>query len=188
MSALDHIISEINRMAHEKAAQLLAHANEQAIEIKQQGAQERDAFELQIEQKTSTQCGEIESRAQSANRQQRRLALLETRNEVIDLAITEARVRILNMPSEAYFDLLFRLFAQNAQPLDGVLRFGAADIANIPSNFLVRCKQVHPEHALTLSGDTEAGHDGNILQNCLLDEIFHSLLPILRDKANEVLQ
>ena len=115
------------------------------------------------------------------------------RNKVIDEVLSEAKAKIMNLPDKEYSDFLFNLFNNNAQPLDGVLRFVPADYARLSEGFLQRCRQAFPDHDLQISGDMEGIvrgfviQYGNILINCSIDSIFESEGQVLRDRIYEVL-
>lgn len=193
MSALNKIIVEILAQANIQADGIISEANKKAVEILEKGQADREEWKRQFDETTEQECREILNRAESADRQNRRRALLHARGQVIDEIIVEAKAKIEGLPDKEYFDLLFRLFEKNAQPLDGVIRFAPADYERIPDGFLERCKQVFPGHALGLSGDMEDIQNGfviqygNILQNCSIDGIFESERQMLRDKVYEVL-
>lgn len=193
MSGLDKIIAEILADAKAQADRILSESAEKAAEILEQGRAEREQWKHRFEEATEQECRELVSQADSAARQERRRALLKARGQVIDEIIAEAKAKIEALPDEEYFDLLFRLFEKNAQPLDGVIRFAPADYARLPEGFLERCRQVRPGYHLELAGDMESIRNGfvieygNILQNCSIDSIFESERQLLRDKVNEIL-
>ena len=193
MSGLDRIIAEILAKANEQADRIISDAHQKAAEISEKGRASREEWKHQFDETADRECHEITSRAQSANRQNRRRALLEARGQVIDEIIAEAKAQIESLPDKEYFDLMFSLFKKNAQPLDGVIRFAPADFARLPHDFSARCSQVFPECTLKLRGDMENISNGfvieygNILQNCSIDCIFESERQILWDKVNEIL-
>jgi len=193
MSALNRILNEIDQLAAETKEHILAQAQQTAAEITAQSAQECHALEQQMQQQAQLLYTEAQQRAQSSNRLARRRALLQARNEVIDDVIAQAKDQIITMPQEDYFELLFHLFEQNAQPLDGVLHIGAADFDAMPPGFVARLQQVQPDHSLALAEQNPAGHGfvieyGNVLYNCMIDAIFQAQWQALRDKIHEVLQ
>ena len=193
MSALDRIIEGILEQANAKADGILAEANKLAAEILENGESDRAEQEALFEEAANRECREIADRASSADRQNRRRALLQIRNKAVDEVISEAKAKIAGMPEKEYFDFMFRLFEKNFQQVDGVIRFASTDFNRIPEGFLNRCKQLAPGHALELSEDTGGVGQGfvvqygDIFQNCSLDSVFEAAEQELRDMAYAVL-
>jgi len=94
ISALDNIIEDILKQANEKARGILDEANQKAAEILKTGEADRAEWERRHNETLDHECREIEKRAQSTDRQNRKLALLTTRNQVIDEVIAEAKTRL----------------------------------------------------------------------------------------------
>jgi V/A-type H+-transporting ATPase subunit E len=193
MNALDRIIQEISKQSQAHAASLIHEAKQQADEILSKGRADRDQLQQQSEEADRREYLEIVKRSEDADRQSRRRALLKARNQAIDEVIAEAKAKIENLPDEEYFNFLFCLFEKNALPRNGVIRFGPVDYVRIPDSFLERCEQVFPDYALEMSGNIESmSHGfvidyGNVLQNCLIEEIFVSEGQKLRDKVYAIL-
>jgi len=108
MSALDKIIEGISRQAGEKADGILNEANQKAAEILENGKSDRAKLEQQTENTLNRECGEIEKRAQSADRLNRKLALLETRNQVIGEVIAEARAKLTDEADYERFNIVWQ--------------------------------------------------------------------------------
>ena len=193
MNSLDRILESIFKQADTKAEKILREANLKATRILVTGEFERTEQYRRYEQTAGLEYMDIENRASSGHRQDRRFALLKMQNDMIDEVINEAKEKILSLPDSEYMDFLFRLYNKNAQPKDGVVRFAPADYYRIHDSFFQRCKLVFPENSLSFSGDMESiSHGfvieyGNIIQNCSIEGIFEAEEQILRDKANEIL-
>ena len=108
MSALDKIIEGISRQAGEKADGILNEANQKAAEILENGKSDRAKLEQQTENTVNRECREIEKRAQSANRLSRKLALLQTRNQVIGEVIAEAKAKLTNEADQERFNIVWQ--------------------------------------------------------------------------------
>jgi len=193
MSALMKIIEGIFKQANEKVDEILTEARQKAAEILKKGEADRAERERRIDETTERECREIAYRAQSADRQNRRRALLETRSQAINEVIAGAKEKLLNLPDKEYFDFLLSLFAKNAQPGDGIIRLAPADHAKIPDGFLERCRQVFPDYTLELGEDLDSIcrgfviEYGKIYQDCSIDSIFEAEEQAMRDRAYEVL-
>ena len=95
MSALDKIIAGISKQANTQAAEILFEANKKAAEILKKGQAEYEELKRRLEESAHQECQEISSRAESENRRNRRLALLEVRNQVISEVISEAKTELV---------------------------------------------------------------------------------------------
>lgn len=108
MSALDKIIEGILEQANEKAAGILAEANQKADEIIKKGEIDRTGRKQQFEEAAEVECREILNRAQSADRQSRRLALLEVRNQILDEVIEEAKTKLSSSANQDKFNMVWQ--------------------------------------------------------------------------------
>jgi len=193
MNALEKIIAEIGRQAQAKADGILEEARQKAAEISAKGDAARAWQQHQLEETAEQECRAIMSRAESADRQNRRRAVLQAHHEVIDEVLAEAKAKITGLPDDDYFDFLFRLFEKNAQPKDGIIRFAPKDAQRLPDGFIGRCKKVFPDHTLKLSDDTAGIENGfvieygPIIQNCSIEGIFETESQTLREKAYDIL-
>ena len=106
MSALDKIIEEIMAQAHAQADQILADAGQRAAEIRAEGQAECDAYQRRFEQTAEPECREIANRAQSTDKQARRLALLAVRNQVLDEVLDEAKAKLAQQADPGRFQIV----------------------------------------------------------------------------------
>ena len=193
MNTIHTILDSINGQATARADSVLAEARQRAEEILNKGAADRDAWKRQADETAARECQEILERAEASDQRIRQRSLLETSAQVVDEVIAETKAKIAALDYDAYFDFLFRLYQKSALPRDGVIRFPAADFDRIPEGFLERCKQVFPDNALSIASDGAAVGNGflvdygNIVQNCLVEDIFDAERQTLRDRAYEAL-
>ena len=192
MGALDRITEGILEQARAEADEMLRLANLSADEILSQARTRQEEQALLLEETARQDCLDLMAFSRSADRRNRQLALLETRNRVIDKVIDAAKAAILGLKGDERLDFLFSLFRKNAQPLDGVVHLSPSD-SKISDSFVGRCRQLYPGNTLELSLDLKESDSGfviqygNTLHNCLIDDIFESDRQSLRDAANEVL-
>ena len=106
MSALDKIIEEIMAQARAQAERILAGAEQRAAEIRAEGQAERDAYQRRFEQTAEPECREIANRAQSTDRQNRRLALLAVRNQVLAEVLAEAKAKLTQQAGPERFQIV----------------------------------------------------------------------------------
>ena len=93
-SNLNKITEGIIEQAKKQADEIIEQAKKQAVEIHEKETAERTEWEKKFNSDSEKELREIKKRADSKNRQNRRLALLETRNRVIDEAIAEAKAKL----------------------------------------------------------------------------------------------
>ena len=106
MSALEKIIEGIMAQARAQADQILAGAGQSAGEIRAQGQAERDAYQRRFEESIEPECLEIANRAQSTDRQNRRLALLAVRNQVLGEVLAEAKAKLAQQAGPGRFQVV----------------------------------------------------------------------------------
>ena len=94
MSALEKIINEILEQADAQAVGIINDANQKAAEILQKGQADRDEWKRQFDETAEQERRERLVRTESTNRQNRRRALLDARNQVIDEVIAEAKAKL----------------------------------------------------------------------------------------------
>ena len=105
MNGLDKIIEEILAQANTKANEILSEANEKTSEILEKGQIAREEWGQQFDEAAELECLELVKQGESANRQNRRRALLETRNQVIDEIIAEAKAKLTDEADKERFKI-----------------------------------------------------------------------------------
>ena len=192
MDALNGITDGIMLEAKKSSDEIIGEANRKAAQIKAKAEEDRAVLKKKLDEESAKDFREISRRADSANRQKRRQALLGARNKVINEVVAQAKAELTALPDKEYFDLMFRIFEKNACASDGILCFAPSDRKRIPGDFIRRCRALYPDNSLELSEDDENIRNGfvikygDIIQNCSLDGIFEANNQLFRDKANEV--
>ena len=103
MNALDKIVAEILSQAGSRADAILRGAEEEAAAIREKASAERERLKKQSADDSERECRDILNRAESADRQARRRALLETRNLVIDEVLAEAKAALAAETGGGFF-------------------------------------------------------------------------------------
>ena len=106
MSALDKIIEEILIQAGAEADGILHEAHQKAAAILEQGGADREEWKRKFDEIAEQEYREITNRAESVNRQSRRRALLEARNQVIDEVMTEAKATLVAQAEPERFKIV----------------------------------------------------------------------------------
>jgi len=108
MSALNKIIEEIMAQAQARADEILAAANQEAAEIRAQGQEQREEYKRRFEENAGLESRKIASRAEAADRQARRLALLVVRNQVLDEVMAEAKAKLAAQADQERFQSVWQ--------------------------------------------------------------------------------
>ncbi|MCL2105996.1 MAG: hypothetical protein FWH26_02900 [Oscillospiraceae bacterium] len=108
MSALDKIVEEITAQAQARADEILAEAERQAGEIRARSQAQCEAFQRQFERDSEPELRESAARRQGADRQARRLALLQTRSELLDEIMAEAKAALARQAGPERFQTLWQ--------------------------------------------------------------------------------
>ena len=120
--------------------------------------------------------------------------VLVAKQEVIADVITQAKEALLNLPADAYFDLILKLISRNALPKDGEVCFNRKDFERLPKDFAAKLVAALPEGAsLNVSKEDAKIEGGFILkydgleQNLSVEEIFEEKKDQMTDAAGKVL-
>ena len=120
MSALDKIIEGILAQAQAEADGILTEAGQAAADIRAKGLAEREDLRQRLEEASAQECLEITKRAESADRQARRLALLAVRNQVIDEVMAEAKARLAEQADPERFQTVWQGDILLDNSIDGI--------------------------------------------------------------------
>ena len=123
MTGLDKMISQIQAEAKAEAESRLAAAREEAEKLTAQAAAEGEAMGEALVQQAEEDASRYLDRVRSSADMKRRMAILQAKQEVIAEVLEKAYERLDSLDEAAYFDLIRRLLAQYAQPLDGEICF-----------------------------------------------------------------
>ena len=122
MSGLENMKRQILDEANHSAEEQISKARTKAEEIL------REARE-QMETKDYAQ------RIASSSEMQRKQALLQAKQEVIQEVLNKAYQQVLHLEPESYFEMLQKLLVTYALPQEGTIYFSAADLARMPQKF-----------------------------------------------------
>ena len=120
MSALDKIVEEIAAQAQARTDAIIEEARQEAAKIRAQGQAKREAYMQQFEEAAEPELLDIASRAEFADRQARRLALLAVRNEVLEEVVAEAKAKLTAQADPALFQMDWQGDVLLDNSLDGI--------------------------------------------------------------------
>lgn len=194
MTGLEKILAQIQGEAQAAAEETLraaqAKADEECAVIAAKAKEECG----QIEARARQQCTDALRRAESAAELQRRRGVLAAKQQMIAETIQAALQKMQSLPAEEYFSALQTLAVRYAQAGEGVMYFGAADLARLPRDYEStlnaalgggRSLKISPESRPIASGFVLAY--GGIEENCSLEALFAADREGMQDLAQSVL-
>ena len=195
MTGLDKMISQIQDEAKAEAESRLAAAREEAEKLTAQAAAEGEAMGEALVQQAEEDASRYLDRVRSSADMKRRMAILQAKQEVIAEVLEKAYERLDSLEEAAYFDLIRRLLAQYAQPLDGEICFSERDRKRLPSGFERELAKIAAAKGGSLRlGSGTAGIEngfvltyGGIEENCTFRALFDSRKEALQDAVRRVL-
>ena len=142
MSGLEKIIGQIDAQAKSDAAELLRDARADAEELRSQAQAGCRAELAQIQERSTRDIAACRARAASALEQQRRMALLQTKQEIIGQMLQSALHTLQAEPADAYFTAVEKLVERFARPQAGQIVFSQQDLDRMPENFAARLNAI----------------------------------------------
>ena len=193
MSGLEKIIGQIDAQAKADAAELLRDARADAEELQAQAGCRAEL--AQIQERSTRDIAACRARAASALEQQRRMALLQTKQEIIGQMLQSALHTLQAEPADAYFAAVEKLVERFARPQAGQIVFSQQDLDRMPENFAARLNAIAQEKggALTLApaGQVVGGGFilvyGGIQENCTFPALFEARKEELQDLVHKQL-
>ncbi len=195
LHGLARILEQIEKDASEKAAGIEAAARGQAEQVIAEAQAEADAVIRKAEAKAAADSDSYAEQRRNSDEQQRKLALLKVRNDMIDGVLAAAKERLLGLDDEAYFGMILKLLGERAAAGDGVLHLNAKDLSRLPAGFAEAASEIAGKAGgtVTVSDEPAAVEGGFILaygdieENCSIEAIFASRREEFRDRAHGIL-
>ena len=134
-------------------------------------------------------------RIASSSEMQRKQALLQAKQEVIQEVLNKAYQQVLHLEPESYFEMLQKLLETYALPQEGTIYFSAADLARMPQKFedvIEQTAQKKGGHLVVSKEpkDMDGGFVlvyGGIEENCTIRAMFHTKQDELSDVVQKIL-
>ena len=179
MSGLENMKRQILDEANHSAEEQISKARTKAEEIL------REAREQMEEQ----------SAVMASSEMQRKQALLQAKQEVIQEVLNKAYQQVLHLEPESYFEMLQKLLETYALPQEGTIYFSAADLARMPQKFedvIEQTAQKKGGHLVVSKEpkDMDGGFVlvyGGIEENCTIRAMFHTKQDELSDVVQKIL-
>ena len=195
LHGLARILEQIEKDAAEKAAAIEAAARAEADQVIAEAQAEADEVIRKAEEKAALESENYADQRRSGDEQQRKLALLKVRNDMVNDVLAAAKEGLLAQNDEAYFGMLLRLLAERVAAGEGVLHLNARDLSRLPAGFTEQAAQAASAAGGTVTVSQEpANIDGGFLltygeieENCSLEAIFAARREEFRDRAHAIL-
>lgn len=195
MTGLEKITSQIQEEARSVAAAKIEEAQKEADAILAEAKNVCASMEAAAKEEDVAFKVNYVSRVKSSAEQQRRTALLRTKQEIIADVLEQAYTTLRKEDVANYFLTMEKILKTYVLAEAGEIYFSSEDLARMPADFEKRIKAVAKEKggSLVLKKEPKAITDGFVLvyggieENCTLKALFNSRKDQLQDKVNELL-
>lgn len=195
MSGLEKIIRQIEAEAQAQADELLRSAGSEADKIRAELKAKCDQELGQIEEKSTRDIADCNSRGASAVEQQRRLALLQTKQEIITDVMAKALAALQAKPAAEYFAAVLKLAERYARGQAGQILFAQEDLDRMDADFADKLNEAAKKKggSLTIGADPRSTGGGFVLvyggieENCTFPALFDARREELQDLIHRLL-
>lgn len=195
MGGLEKILEQIDAQAQAQAQARLQAANADAEAYRRQAQMDCQAQIVQLREKSTRDIAACQTRAAAAVAQQRRMALLQTKQMLIAQVLQNALHALQEKPAAEYFEIIQKLVRCFARPQAGCIVFSQNDLARMPQNFAETIQAIAREKGgdltFTPAGDITGGGFilvyGGIEENCTFPALFAAKKGELQDLVHQQL-
>lgn len=195
MSGLEKIIRQIEAEAQCQADELLRCAQAEADQIRADLQAKCDQELGQIEEKSTRDIAACRSRGAAAVEQQRRLALLQTKQEIITDVMAKALAQLQAKPAAEYFAAVLKLAERYARAQAGQILFSQEDLDRMDADFADQLNEAAKKKGGSLTIGTECRPTGGgfvlvyggIEENCTFPALFDARREELQDLIHRLL-
>lgn len=185
------ILDEATRLAELK----ITEAKTKADLILADAKNEASAQVERISEKASDEVENYAQRITSSNDMQRKQAILRAKQEVIASVLEKAYEDVLQLDTEAYFEMMKKMLKEYVLSEDGIICFSAKDLERMPAGFEAEIQKIAEEKGgtITLSKDAKEMVGGFVLiyggieENCTIQALFDAKRDDLSDKVHGAL-
>ncbi len=194
MAGLDTITKTILEEAGAEAQAILERARAEAARVLAEAKAATDGDCEKIVEAGRQRAEDTRLRAEGDVAMEKRRALLERKQRLLDDAVRAAREAVLHEPADRYFEFLNRLAQKNAEKGVGIMYLSKHDLSRLPEGFHQALNRALPEGAeIDISSSARPIDGGFILkygdieQNCSLAAIFDENRERILDAARAAL-
>ena len=195
MSGLENMKRQILDEANHSAEEQISKARTKAEEILREAREQMEEQSAVMAKKSEDETKDYAQRIASSSEMQRKQALLQAKQEVIQEVLNKAYQQVLHLEPESYFEMLQKLLETYALPQEGTIYFSAADLARMPQKFedvIEQTAQKQGGHLVVSKEpkDMDGGFVlvyGGIEENCTIRAMFHTKQDELSDVVQKIL-
>ena len=184
MSGLENMKRQILDEANHSAEEQISKARTKAEEILREAREQMEEQSAVMAKKSEDETKDYAQRIASSSEMQRKQALLQAKQEVIQEVL-----------EKAYQQMLQKLLETYALPQEGTIYFSAADLARMPQKFedvIEQTAQKKGGHLVVSKEpkDMDGGFVlvyGGIEENCTIKAMFHTKQDELSDVVQKIL-
>lgn len=178
MNRLDVILDSIISEAERKAESIKNEARREIRERESAGYSDQQRFKREYETAVKNETEKEIMMLKSQRRLERSRSITRLRSEFISQSIEKAKERILNYPSDKYFEIMFKIFTEHVPEKGGSISFNERDLKRMPKGFIDRCRLLIKEEHLVLESEPASIsggfiiRTGRIYENCSVEALF----------------
>lgn len=196
MTGLEKILKHIEDSASAKAGKLIDEANKKAEEIIRTAQAEGDKKLADIKSRSERDIKASMDRGESAAMLQEKKIILETKQQIINEIIDDARDSLLKLPDGEYFDTILKMVQKYSLPQAGEIAFSADDRKRMPDKFekavsdALAGKKGASLKILNEAKEIDGGFIliyGDVEENCSFEALFSAAREKLQDKVGALL-
>ena len=195
MRGLEKMIQQIEAQAQAQADELLRSAQAQAEQIRSEEKARREQALARIAERSARELAACQARGDSSLDQQRRMALLAAKQEIIAQLLADALQTLQAWPAEEYFAAVLKLAERYVRPMAGRMLLAKADLDRFPQGYGEKLAAIARDRggSLTISGSDRVSGGGFVLvyggveENCTFPALFDARREELQDLAHRLL-
>ena len=195
MAGLDKIVEQIMDEAKCDAACIVDAAHKEAEQILVKAKEACDLMIQEASEKENAMKELQESRIQSSMEQQRKIAVLRAKQEVIRDVIDEVYQALKHQDEPAYFETILKLIRTYAFPEAGEIYFSKEDLARLPMDYEKEISEAASKvgGSLCLMKEPRPIEDGFVLvyggieENCTFRALLDAKKDELQDTVHRIL-
>ena len=195
MAGLDKIIEQILADAQNQVSDIQEAARNEAEQILADAKSVCENMTLEASEKEKELERLNESRIQSSAEQQRKIAILRAKQEMIREVLDEAYQVLKNQDVNSYFETIKKLIQTYAFPEDGEIYFSKEDLERMPEGFEASILEAASKAggSLKLMKESKSIEDGFVLvyggieENCTFRALIDAKKDELQDTVNQIL-
>lgn len=195
MTGLDKIVHQILKEAEDTAKKHVEEAQEEAQHILTVAKEKAEEMRENLLKDSEIEVANYKERRTSAIDLQRRTAILQAKQEVIEDVLQKAYNRFCSVNDTQYFENLEKMLDKFVLDKEGEIYFSSKDLARMPKGFVEKVDGIAKAKggSLEVAKETKEMDGGFILvyggieENCSFKALFDANRAKLQDQVYKVL-